>query len=166
MIGAYLDELRRNPDGFARMDVMKNARHMTDDTAKALVKKQQDIRAGKSEDFATESSQLDALVFGPLKMTGETTDAKNKRAPIEAAWYQMKADWTAANPNKPLDAQTRDGMIRRLRTSFALRGTKGFDSFAMKPADRSAIVAQFRTRGIANPSDAQIERAYLIGAAR
>ena len=166
VVGAYLDELRRNPDSFARMDVMKNARHMTDSTANALVQKQKDIREGKGEEFATENAQLDALMFGPLKMLGETQAAKNKRAPIEAAWYQLKAEWSAANPNKKLDAQTRDAMIRRLRTSFALNKTSGFEAFAMKADDRAAIVAQLQRRGIANPTNAQIERVYLIGIAQ
>lgn len=165
VVAPYLEAARSHPDAFARMDVMKNAQHMTEATAKTLVKLQEDVRAGKHDpaEAGTESEQLDALIFGPLGMVGQTAEAKKKRAPVEQAWYQMKADWTRANPGKPLDSTTRDGMLRRLRASFALRNTTGFEAFAMSPRDRAAIVEQFRARGIPNPSEQQIAHTYLIG---
>ena len=168
VVGAYLEAMRRNPEVFANMDVMKNARHMTADTATQLVKLQEKVRDGKYDvaEFATESDQLDALVYGPLKMVGQTAQAKAKRAPFEAAWYQVKANWSAAHPGKTMGAEERDGALKRLRASFALQQTKGFEAFDISEADRKAIIDTFRKKGIANPTDEQINRTYLIGVGR
>lgn len=167
VLAPYLETARTNPGAFVRMDVMRNARHLTPATTQALAKLQQEYRDGEHGPgaFAPENGQLEALIFGPLNMVGQTTEAKRKRAPVETAWYQMKAEWAQANPGKPLDAATRDGMIRRLRTAFALQKVEGYEKFDIAPADRTAIVEAFRAKGV-EPTEEQVNRAYLIGGAR
>lgn len=167
VLAPYLETARTNPGAFVRMDVVRNSRHLTAGTVKALTDLQQDYRDGKHgpSAFAAENDQLEALIFAPLNMIGQTTEAKRKRAPIETAWYEMKAEWANDNPGKTLDAATRDGMIRRLRTAFALKNTEGFERFAIAPADRAAIVDAFRAKGI-EPTEEQVNRAYLIGGGR
>ena len=165
VVGPYLDMARRNPDAFVRMDVMKNARYMTKGTRDTLLNLQGQIRDGKNDaNFASESEQLNSLVYGPMKMAGDSQQAKEKRALFETKWYQTKADWSRANPGKELDATTRDAMIRRLRASFAIHGVDGYEQFSPDEKSRAAIVAWLqRRKGIANPTDEQVNRTYLLG---
>lgn len=177
VVGTYLETLRRNPQAFAAMDVAKNGRHMSPETRERLLKAQLDVRSGKDpagfEDFAPETAQLDALVFGPLKIQFGTEKAGDKqaevmRAKFESAYYAVKQQWAAANPGKKPNAEQREAMIRRLTADFVLSGKhvpfyQAGSKGAVPPDAAAAIRAEGRKRGKATMTDDEVRHVYLVG---
>lgn len=165
VVSPYLELMRKNPEEFARMDVAKNARHMTPETMKALTDAQADIRSGKGgHDYATENEQLDALVYGPMKLTGDTAAAKAKRAPFETAWYQMKREFAKTHPDRAPNADEREAMIKRLAKSFALNQVEGYGEADVPETDREQILAAYAKAGKPEPDEKTIRRHYLTRA--
>lgn len=171
VVGEYLTAYRDNPQAFARMDVMKNARHMSPDTAQQLQKLQQEIRDGKHDtaDYATESEQLNALVYVPMKMVGEKSKAK--RDAYEAAWFLAKREYTNRT-GKPPNAAEREGLIKKLNTMVVLgeTGAPAVKDGALRwqtqvavPADHRKLILESKAAQARRESGKPVDEAWISG---
>lgn len=171
VVGPYLQMHRDQPGAFAKMDVHRNAEHMTRETYKQLLQMQQDVRDGKHkpQDYATENEQLAQFVYRPLKLEGKGAEAK--RAEFESAWFNAKREHVARTGKQP-DAVEREAMLKRLVTSYALHNAPTGGKFTpdyeaaglptrVPDADRVQILDAFKARGLPPPDEKTIRTLYL-----
>lgn len=166
------DTLRRqavtNPTGFARLPLAKYATQLSVDTLEELAEKQKALQKPDARaEFATEAEALKALVYGPLKLTGDDPATKERRAAFDRAWYGQKRSWMARTGKQP-SAEERDGLLRKLTATFVLDGE---ERPFYEAGARGQVPTQFaeqirealRARGVREPTEEQIRKVYLIG---
>ncbi|MEO8154712.1 MAG: hypothetical protein ABI605_16700 [Rhizobacter sp.] len=167
---ALWDKLLNDPDGFKSERIAAYAMKLSGSDLEQLMQQQKAMRNPKDTNVATLDQQIGAAA-NSIKLD------KDKRGTFAAAVF-TETQQATTDKGKALDFKERQAIVDRLALQGEVRSGSWFlpDSnrrlyevaptdrtrfvAAVPDADRSAIAAAFKARGVANPTDAQISAAF------
>lgn len=167
---ALWDKMLNDPEGFKTERISSYAFKLSGSDLEQLMTQQKSMRNPKDTNVATLEQQVSAAASS-IKLD------KDKRGTFAAAVF-AETDAATKDKGKALDFKERQAIVDRLALQGEVRSGSWYlpdpnkrlyevaptdrSRFvaAVPDADRTAIAAAFKARGVANPTDAQVSAAF------